>query len=251
MKKVCITIPIHRPDLQPNEENALKRVIELYEKKYDILLVGPKGLNVDNYQIGSQELPLVPLPPRFFKNNFGYNTLLRSSIFYKPFLKYDYMLLYQLDAFIFEDRLQEVMDWGFDYIGAPWVEQTWMKKMDKQTNSRFFTKFFIQVGNGGFSLRKIKKAYRISIFLAPLKILWRKKWHEDLFWSTICYRLVPGYRVADLKKAMIFAIEDSPRECFKALGDELPFGCHAWEKHDPEFWIPQFEKFGYKMQLPT
>ena len=38
---------------------------------------------------------------------------------YSRFEKYEYMLIYQLDAFVFSDRLMEFVEAGYDYIGAP------------------------------------------------------------------------------------------------------------------------------------
>lgn len=39
--------------------------------------------------------------------------------FYRRFGKYKYMLIYQLDAFVFSDKLLDFCEMGYDYIGAP------------------------------------------------------------------------------------------------------------------------------------
>ena len=49
----------------------------------------------------------------------SYSDYVLSSEFYDTFKAYDYMLLYQLDAFVFEDRLMEFWELKYDYIGAP------------------------------------------------------------------------------------------------------------------------------------
>lgn len=42
-----------------------------------------------------------------------------SAEFYDRFAAYEYVLIYQLDAFVFADRLAEFCQMGYDYIGAP------------------------------------------------------------------------------------------------------------------------------------
>ncbi len=246
-KKVCIGIPIYKIDPSHNELNALARVVELYGKSYDIYLLGPTGLDTSNYPIKEDKLELVNHHQRYFQSVFSYNLLLMQSGFYKPFLKYQYLLIYQLDAFILSDRLEEVCEWGYDYIGAPWSDNSWMETMNQKLKTSFFTRFFLKVGNGGFSLRNVKKSYRIALFFTPFKLFWKAKWNEDIFWSTICHRFVPGYNVAPKNKALEFSIEESPKESIKSMNEALPFGCHAWEKNEPLFWKKHFQKLGYEM----
>ena len=182
--KVCIVIPTHKTKLPLNESNALKRVLELYDGKHDIFFAGPKSIQTDFYEHEDYKIPLIKFSDWYFSSNKGYNYLLVKPQFYKPFLGYDYMFLYQLDTFIFHDSLLKFCDWGYDYIGAPWTGDNWMKMMDKRTGTKFFTWFFNEVGNGGFSLRNCKKAYRIAKWFTPFRLIfWRKKWHEDLSWG--------------------------------------------------------------------
>lgn len=78
---------------------------------------------------------------QYFDSVKSYNELMLSVDFYRSFREYQYMLIYQLDAFVFEDQLEYWCNKGYDYIGAPWI------KANK--------KFHPTCGNGGFSLRKI------------------------------------------------------------------------------------------------
>ncbi len=41
-----------------------------------------------------------------------------DNTFYKQFLNYEYILIYQLDAFVFKDELNYCSQ-GIDYVGAP------------------------------------------------------------------------------------------------------------------------------------
>jgi len=42
-----------------------------------------------------------------------------SPAFYDAFKAFDYILIYQLDAFVFRDELEYFCSLGYDYIGAP------------------------------------------------------------------------------------------------------------------------------------
>ena len=75
----------------------------------------------------------------------GYNELLLSENFYTTFSAFKYILIYQPDSYVFRDELMEWCKEGYDYIGAPWLEDN-----DEQIKLN-------GVGNGGFSLRNIEK----------------------------------------------------------------------------------------------
>jgi hypothetical protein len=151
------------------------------------------------------------------------------------------MLIYQLDAWIFKD---ELIDWclkDYDYIAAPWMDVNFVSRYWKE-NSRigqYLSYFNISpnmVGNGGFSLRKVKK------FILLLKIFKKKaeKWYinanEDFFWSLYVPYYYPFFKVPSKKIALSFAFETQPEICFEQNDYMLPMGCHAWEKNNPYFW---------------
>jgi hypothetical protein len=58
----------------------------------------------------------------FLKMFLTYSQLLMSKEFYELFIEYDYIIIYQLDCFVFKDSLENWLYTGFDYIGAPWVD---------------------------------------------------------------------------------------------------------------------------------
>ena len=60
--------------------------------------------------------------------------------------------------------------------------------------------------------------------------------NEDGFWAFFAPTYNPIFRIPDTETALRFSFEINPRLCFEQVGGRLPFGCHAWEKHDPEFW---------------
>jgi len=44
-----------------------------------------------------------------------------------------------------------------------------------------------------------------------------------------------------MPEALGFAFENVPEELYKLNNDQLPFGCHAYEKYSPEFWAKFIE----------
>ena len=128
---------------------------------------------------------------------------------------------------------------------------------------------FSRVGNGGFSLRKVSSFLRVlnsrhmikwsSIFRMDLpdRPFWdyykkinvireTKKgidWYvknyslnEDLFWSDRAKLFYPELKIAPVEIGLKFAFEAHPRYCFEKNMKNLPFGAHAWEKWDSDFW---------------
>ena len=62
--------------------------------------------------------------PAYFTSIQGYNRLLLSTEFYQRFLGSAYLLICQLDVFVFRDELAGWVARGYDYVGAPWVSST-------------------------------------------------------------------------------------------------------------------------------
>lgn len=246
-KKVAIVIPNHRATLKWNEQISLARCKEVFNE-YDVILAHPKGISLEEYEEYDVITKYIGLNPKYFKNEAKYNRLMNIPYFYKHFLEYDYILIYQLDTFVFENNLDEWCNMGFDYIGAPWINSTWIQELNNKIPG--IKRLIKKVGNGGLSLRKVKKFYYGSIYLYPLALFWKGKWHEDFFWSSVAKRLIPGFRIPDVKTALQFAFEETPEECYKLNGNQLPFGCHAWEKFNPDFWAPHFKHYGYTIPEP-
>ena len=60
--------------------------------------------------------------------------------------------------------------------------------------------------------------------------------NEDRFWAIDVFNIYPKYKKPDVNEALAFAFEVHPRMCFTKSDHRIPFGCHAWWKHDREFW---------------
>jgi hypothetical protein len=278
----CIIVPIYKDFqfLTKNELLSLDQLLHVLDK-HDIFLVTSKNINTAIYLDQAKKHNVSPNVEIFCKNSFsnidGYNKLMTSFNFYKRFEKYSLILIYQLDAYVFKDELDYWCNQGYDYIGAPW---TGFKN--------YKNKPLLGVGNGGFSLRNVRKSlqllrtlrlfevlysYRLldnKSIIPRLPIILKKlmkahkfesefekdyRYFEDIFWckgveerlnSTdfnsyilkLIVRLLVRYdfRIAPVEIASRFSIEADPKKYYELNNRELPFGCHAWEKYEPEFW---------------
>lgn len=251
-KRIVVIIPLYRSSINTNEKISLEQVLKVLSD-YDIYFVVPEGLPFDPVQlipgnVSLKKTNVTRFADKWFSSTIDYSKLLVSKDFYRAFDQYTFMLLYQLDAYVFHDSLQEWASKGYDYIGAPWTreeEKVFMQSLYKGkfrfvfSFMRFIDKIFFgkkdyAVGNGGFSLRNIQKSINALNTLTFLS----KRWtiNEDIFWSIAVPVLYPFFKVPNKKDAFGFSFEKEPKKLFEQNGSKLPFGCHAWEKYDPVFW---------------
>lgn len=264
MPRCVVLIPIYKSSLSFDEEASLRQCVCILGQ-HPIVLVCPEGLDVSRYEIvAGKTLPRKCFDPRYFESVEGYSELLLKREFYESFSTYEYMLIHQLDAWVFEDALFSWCDKGYDYIGAPWFYQN-------KSHEEGFSLWL--VGNGGFSLRRVSKFLEITaegrIIRFSLRHLFCKdmfhKWYRRLYlrnlscfsgsnlpsfikgfykpWEDLVF--CHGLRGSNLqlyvpspKKAALFSIEVSPEYLYTEVNRRvLPFGCHAWRKYQYEdFW---------------
>jgi hypothetical protein len=201
-----------------------------------------------------------------------------TSQFYKYFIDYDYILIYQLDAFVFSDELHHWCNQGYDYIGSPWY-------LDFDGSDRSIGLHAVG-GNGGFSLRKVRSFIKtLSTFTVINKpqVIIRQYSHlgilgrtlripfiigktfglrnnsfylrktfssnEDKFYAFFASKINPDFKVAPVEESIKFSFECQPQRLYSLNGNKLPFGCHAWQKHNIDFWKPFIECFGYDLSF--
>lgn len=230
-----IVIPVYKFQLSAHEKMSLVQCCQILNK-HKICIVCPESLDVRNYEdvLLKYEVnyKIEKFSSLYFVNIDKYNELMLSSFFYERFIQYEYMLIYQLDAYVFNDKLDYWCEQGYDYIGAPWFEG-----LNLSNNS---SKLLNVAGNGGFSLRKIPSFVRLLNFDTKAKDFItdyiNKKQYEDIFFSKYASKIDGSFSVASPEIAMKFSFECMPRRLYRMNNDELPFGCHAWEKYDPIFW---------------
>lgn len=249
--EIVIIIPIYKKELSHHETVSLRQVYSVLST-HKIVVVKPLSLNLDFMLEEYPALDFISFDDSYFQGIQGYNNLMLSSVFYKKFLPYNYMLIYQLDAYVFRDELLEWCKKGFDYIGAPWLKKPiykipgikqfmsfvhWHKQLRGKPSKQIF---YDKIGNGGLSLRKVESHYvatikykqRIEFFLS------RKRSHfynEDVFWGTE----VSEFKYPTPLEALKFSFDKYPSYCYKLNNKQLPFGCHAWYKRKMRaFWKP-------------
>lgn len=253
-----VVIPVYKDKLSKDEQMSLCQCATIMKNKR-ICIVCPEGLNTDAYSVilssNCNNWFTEYFPKPFFNGISGYNHLMLDSSFYKRFSNYEYILIYQLDAWVFSDELDYWCAQGYDYIGAPWI------KMNEKCELEF-----AGVGNGGFSLRRIQHFIDVLSYRGPvrdvkqldLKPTLKNKLYrifyaigyqntieyyknddtlyEDIFLSIFLSNTKLRATMPDEDTACLFSFEKSPSFLFSKT-NKLPFGCHAWRINEYDtFW---------------
>jgi len=244
-KNVVVVIPIYKKRPSSSEIISLKQAFKILDN-FTITFVCPFNLDLTAYQtiLLGKRYKVVHFKKSYFLNIDGYNDLMLSAGFYRKFLKYKYLLIYQLDAFVFKNELNKWVKSGYDYIGAPWYNDDITRIYSSISSSKTLTGKIVKsilykenknifVGNGGLSLRKTSKFYIICLLLKPIIEKWLV--NEDYFWGIFAPSYIPFYNTPSKEMAAKFSLEECAEEQYSKIG-ELPFGCHGWNKYDVDFW---------------
>ena len=254
---VKIIIPIYKIDLNHYEMISLGQLVQVL-KDYPKVIIKPFGLDIepilDKFE---NQFHVQDFDDHYFSDIAGYNRLMLTPEFYKQFIDTKYILIYQLDAFVFRDELNYWCKLDYDYIGAPWLcklkyERGFMK-LFLRTRGLIYSllkikhrqQCFYRVGNGGFSLRKTEVFYKIAIEKQEVIRNYLKhvskssQFNEDVFWGLEATKdkkfLVPTWQ-----EALFFSFDLFPEIAYCINGKRLPFGCHRWNK-ELDFWNKYIE----------
>jgi Protein of unknown function (DUF5672) len=260
IKSVAVVIPIYKNTLTKGEEISLLQCLKIL-KKHPIILLKPQSLNVEDLVLKYPKLVVREANDAYFKTVEAYNRLMMSVDFFSIFTEYRHVLVYQLDAYVFRDDLEDWCAKNYDYVGAPWPSKynegdlifQFKKKAAlllklKHPNGIAYKDVVRAntVGNGGLSLRNVQKAIEvIGKFQKEISYYINNedyRLNEDVFWSVEVNRYQKHLAIPDFKTALGFAFDMDPKKCFELAENKLPFGCHAWERYDLEFWS-QFIKY--------
>jgi hypothetical protein len=268
---ICtVVIPVYK-EFKCLSKSEIQSLSQCFKKLigHHFIFIGPTHFNFHDYLLLANENSSYAKVQRFDNHYFesinGYNLLLLSRLFYRKFRNYQYILIYQTDAWVFKNELLMWCKSGYDYIGAPWFSSF---------SQNITTSNIIGVGNGGFSLRNVKKMISILQRIRVLKFLYsiwcnfkidshisfnkiiltlnfyfkiKAFWElpsllscdviqEDEFYGHIVSKLFFDFHLAPISEALKFSFEVNPRYLFEMNNYKLPFGCHAWEKYDRKFW---------------
>lgn len=261
---VAVVIPVYREICARNDRKSLEQCLKVLGSHPIIITCAP-SFDCREYKLACEKNGITfrktTFDAKYFQSREGYNSLCMSSHFWNAFAAFEFVLIYQLDAWVFRDELQYWCGLGWDYIGAPYPVDFDAREKDV---------VFRGVGNGGFSLRRVasmvescsafhriyglkqllngygQRARRNPLiwcycllrstgFRNNLQFLKHGKWEDHFFFEVA--RLTGLIRLPPESEALRFSFEYRPSAAFAVNGNRLPMGCHAWERIEyEEFW---------------
>ena len=226
-KRCVIVVPIYKEYLNIDDKMSLQHLIDVLDE-HDICFVCPKSIvccEIENFH--NNHTSTWKIDDLWMKSRDSYGKLCNSTFFYQHFkdLGYEYMLIYQLDAWVFRDELDYWCEQGYDYIGAPFFVHGFME------NNKY-------VGNGGFSLRKLDSMINYINANGPKP----PHYGGDDGYFVMNYGNMLNFPTKEI--ASEFSLEVFPTEQFQGK-TKLPFGCHAYKKYDWPFWKDKIEYDAY------
>lgn len=258
---VAIVVPLsNRATLLPDEEISLRH-LRHYLGHYDRIMLAPRSLDVR-----FPDFEIRRFDDRYFGSVAAHTALLLSARFYEAFRNYDFVLTYHLDALALSDQLPYWCAREWDFIGAP--NHGTEKYLSVPCNGGFALRrvesFLRVLTSRRYAIDP--EAYWQSIrrstppLLRPLQLPKRylKRLHrfnnvhreirlmlegpepplEDVFMVENATKYDPHFRIPSVREAVRFAFDETPRKAFELNERQLPFGAHAWYKHDRAFWAP-------------
>ena len=265
-KECHVVVPTHKESLIGQEEIALINNLKTL-RKWPCTICLPFGVSKD-YYINlaikhNLEVSVINLPEGYLGSIEKYNKLLLSSVFYEMFKDSKYILITQVDVWIFRDELQYWIDKEYDYIGAPLF-------LPQNRQSKKLNKLMLPYGgNGGLSLRNVEKTLELTqtpkrrfsrrkvliamrflihyqnwnffkIFFYSLNQLWhdpkafreKHQIYEDVMFSVFYAIYSRTYRVAPAKVSLGFSIEVHSSDYLDSFFRfTSPFGLHGYDKY--------------------
>lgn len=246
---VVVVIPIYKAVLGELDRISLRQTCQVLAD-YPLVAVHPEGLDTSALAAEFPQLKFRAFDAAYFAGVEGYNRFMLSETFYEAFADYRYLLIAQLDVFIFKDELREWCLKDYDYVGAPWIARdvyklplvrqfvkaysAWKRSRGQRTQFERYG----HVGNGGLSLRKVESHLRVLRSMPDVVRLYaevnnrRHLFNEDTFWGMEPH----DFRYPSQEEAMLFSYNKYPELSYRLTGGATPFGCHGWTK-------PRYMKF--------
>jgi len=252
---VAVTIPIYKKLADEVEIVSLQQAFKVLGN-YPIIFFAPRSLDTTWYekycsQLGS--FTIERFDDHYFLDTSGYNRLMLSKHFYKTFSNFKFILIYQLDAFVFKDELQHWCTLNYDYVAAPHLRKlkgdlltnsastpgslqmlSLHKKLFKVLNKIGISRQVKEIENGGLSLRKVSSFIRLLTLFKNKGKSWPM--NEDTFYFYGFNFFFFLFELPSEKLALNFSFEFEPSLAYQLNNRQLPFGCHAFMKYEPRFW---------------
>ena len=102
-KDIVVVIPIYKATLTQYEEMSLNQCVKVLAN-YSLVVIKPTSLDINELLSQYSLLKVENFPDDCFSNLRAYNKLVLSEDFYQRFVDYQYMLIFQLDAYVFRDE---------------------------------------------------------------------------------------------------------------------------------------------------
>jgi hypothetical protein len=270
---VAVVTPVYRLPLAVEEHISLRHLNQ-FLGRFDRFIIGPRGVLREAFRTSKEFAASATrtFPDQYFRSIQGYSQLLVSDEFYRAFAAYEYILIYQLDCLVFSGDLEPWCLAGWDYVGAPWFKDTrddvsdgfWavgngglsLRNVSSALRVLTSTRLLDDPKARGLKTHRFWTSPHLNRTFIALRTLllqhgyhnnvsWLVRelgkdpnFHEDFFWAFHARRVAPDFRIPTPQQALSFSFEAAPRYCFQANCGRLPFGCHAWAKHDRQFWEP-------------
>ena len=240
MADVVVLVPIYKHELDKYELYSLEMSLSSLVGR-DIRFIGPGNLERSYYTVRFPSVPFLSFDDASFASIEDYNRLLLSKDFYARFFEYEFMLVLQTDAVILRDELDFWCGQPFDYVGAPWPDGYELFVNAGRFEGHNGKQVKVQVGNGGLSLRRVRKCHCLLEEFAGdiVDVFSRTGSSEDLFFS-VMGALSSDFIIPNEITASRFSLELKPSRYLALNGGKLPMGGHAWWKYEPEFWLNLF-----------
>jgi len=225
-----------------------------------------------------QRIQAVAVDDRWLASVATYNQMLLQSWFYHLFAEWTYLLIFQLDAWILGEDLAAWLTKHYTYIGAPWTGHLGPDTPDVGVGNGGLSlrcvSEMIRICESPLwrfmpVFRGRKLAYRMTVFrryhlfppsqrpllffkrsclFVAMSFGWRntlayysrigiQEDHVLSIYAPCVYRWI---RIPAIDEAAAFSVESNPRLTMSEYGVKRPFGCHAWEKYDRDFWLSTF-----------
>ena len=241
--KCVILIPIYKEFINFDEYRSIQNTINLYNDKYDIFFMCNNKLNISFYK-NIFNIDYKIFDYNLFHDAHSYSALLMNRFFYKQFLNYEFMLIAQHDAYIFNTySLEYFMNKNYPYLGAlfklydlenlleiEFINDAFnnnynVKDLKKIIFEKYNTNFNYCIDctlgmSGGLSLRKIDVIYH----LLKQNLEWH--WAEDL---KIC-SMLDTHNLFDnilIKDIINFSMENEKYLDFYKEHNILPYSVHG------------------------
>lgn len=234
LASAALVLPIYRQRLDSGRLHAVDRAVAVL-RHGDWHFVGPQSLDTEFYE-QRYGVPVVRYADSCFESVHSFNNLLLSDAFYASFERYDFMLLVHDDAYVLRDDLPVWLSSPYDYVGAPWPNGI-------DVNSKMPRRARIQrrplkvyVGNGGFSLRRIRTC-RALLEEFPDEAAWFRKTssNEDVFFSALG-QMSRRFVLPSLRVAAGFAWETEIAWLHDLCEGQIPMAAHGHLGSERDFF---------------